>query len=122
MKKDQGQDWVRRAMAGEHVEPASEDFYRGVWNRIRATERGSSVASVTPVLSLGWACWKAVPVCAALVLLVFLYSWRYPPNNIGPVPGSTESYVLDSDTAPSDEDLLYNIMHNAQTSELETAP
>ncbi len=121
MKNDQWRDWIRREMPGEHVEPVSDDFYRGVWKRIRAAESRSLIESATPVLSLGRACWKAVPACAALVLLVLLYSWRYPPNDIEPVSGTAEFYVLDSDAAPSDTDLLYQIMHNSQASELETA-
>ena len=123
MKKSDWQDWIRRELTQDHVAPASEDFYHGIWNRIRAAERTSSIHSPgRPLSSIGLACWRAVPVLAALLLTIALYAWFYPPDFRGEIPTSIESYVLDADDDPSNTTLFYQIMHPSHASELEAEP
>jgi len=117
------QDWIRSELKRDRVEPASDEFYRGVWNRIRAAKPAPAILGPgKPLVSIGLACWRAVPVLSALVLLIALYGWFYPPDFGGQTATSLESYVLDADTAPSNADLLYQIMHTTHVSELEAEP
>ena len=123
MNKESWQNSVKRELNREQAEPASENFYRGIWNRIRAGEHASPVGNADDgLVPIGLACWRALPAFAALLLAITAYAWFYPPDS-GRQPGaSAESYVLDSDNAPSDTDLLYQIMHSTRASELETKP
>jgi len=123
VNKNDWQDWIRRELKQDPLSPASEDFYHDVWTRIRATERGSSIQRPdAPLASIGLACWRAVPVLATLLLIVALYAWFYPPELREQIPASFESYVLDTDDAPSNTDLFYQITHTAHSLKLETEP
>ena len=123
MNKESWRDMIKRELDREHIEPASEDFYRGIWSRIKAKERPFPVANADKTfVSIGLACWRALPAFAALLLIVTAYAWFYPPDAGSQAGISVESYVLDSDSAPSDTDLLYQIMHSTHVSELETKP
>jgi len=117
------EDWIGRELNRNRVEPASEDFYQGVWNRIRAAGGTPSVPGLdrSPA-SLGTACWRALPVFAALLLVIGLYAWVYPPESGNRTMHSAESYVLDSDNSLSDSDLLYQIILSARVSEREAEP
>ncbi len=122
MKKDHWQDWIRRELTRDRIEPASEEFYRGVWSRIRAAKAAHTIPErARPLVSIGLACWRAVPIMSALVLLIALYGWFYPPD-FGQVTTSVEPYIMDTDTAPSKSDLLYEIMHSTHVSESEAEP
>ncbi len=122
MKKDHWQDWIRRELTRDRIEPASEEFYRGVWGRIGTAKAAHSIPEpARPLVSIGLACWRAVPIMSALVLLIALYGWFYPPD-FGQVTTSVEPYIMDTDSAPSKSDLLYEIMHFTHVSESEAEP
>ena len=123
MNREPWQDRIGRELNREHIEPASEHFYRGIWSRIQAAETASRAGGAEKgFISIGLACWRALPAFVALLLIVTAYAWFYPPDSGGQDGVSAESYVLDSDYAPSDTDLLYQIMHSTHVSELETKP
>jgi hypothetical protein len=123
VNKESWQDTIKRELNRERIEPASEDFYRGIWSRIKAKDRAFPAARAdNNFVSIGLACWRSLPVFATLLLIVTAYAWFYPPDSGNLAGISAESYVLDSDNAPSTTDLLYQIMHSMHFSELETKP
>lgn len=122
MNQESWQDLIKRELNRERIEPASENFYRGIWSRIKTKKLAFPAADADkPLVPIGLACWRALPVCAALILIVTAYAWFSPPDSASRAGISAESYVLDSDNAPSDTDLLYQIM-DTQVPELETKP
>jgi hypothetical protein len=123
MKKDHWEEWMRRQMAEDRIEPASESFYHRAWIRIRAAKPASSVRSMSrPLVSIGTACWRSVPAFAALVLIIALYGWFNPPDFRGQISAASESYVLDANAAPNNTELFYQIMNASQVSEPEAEP
>ena len=121
MKKDNWQDWIGSELRQPPVEPASEEFYRGVWRRINTENPSLSPQKWAPA-SIGLACWRAVPVLSALVLLIALFGWFYPPDFGGQTTISAEAYALDADTAPSNSELFYQIMHETDAAGSEAEP
>jgi len=120
---NKNEDWIDRELNGSRVEPASEDFYHGVWNRIRSAGNTYSIPGSDRLpVSIGTACWKALPVFAALLLVISLYAWFYPPEPGSRTMHSAESYVLDSDNSLSDTDLWYQVMQSSRISEKEAEP
>jgi hypothetical protein len=124
MKKDQWEEWIRSKMTDDRIEPASESFYHRTWSRIRTTTPASTVYGLSlPLTSIGTACWRSVPVCAALLLIIAVYGWFYPPDFSGPVSETSELYVMDANAVPSGARLFYQIMNTtSQASEPETEP
>jgi hypothetical protein len=124
MKKDQWEEWLRSTMAEDRIESASESFYHMAWSRIRTATPASPARGLsTPLSSIGTACWRSVPAFAALLLIVALYGWFYPPDFHGQISGISESFVMDASAVPSNTELFYQIMNTtSQASEPETEP
>lgn len=106
MRRDTWKDRVRSDLAHAPVEPASEEFFRGIWDRIRHHEAEVVSSRPGPLVALGTACWRMAPVFASLLLLAALYGWFYPPA-APPQTSSVEWYALDPDRDPTEADLLF---------------
>ncbi len=123
MNKDRWEEWICKELRRDSLGAASEEFYRGVWRRIKAAEKTPSAYRLgkSPI-TMELACWRAVPVLSALVLVAALFVWFYPPDFGANITNPAEAYVLDEDTAPSNSDLFYQIMYNTHISGLEAEP
>lgn len=106
MKNDNWLDRVRGDLTHAPVEPASEEFYRGIWSLIRRENAAILMSRPGPLAALGTACWRMAPVFASLLLLAALYGWFYPPAAPRRTP-PVEWYALDPDRDPTEADLLY---------------
>jgi hypothetical protein len=123
MKKDRWEEWMRSKMTEDRIEPASEGFYHNVWIRIRTAKPASVVHSLSnPLTSIGTACWRSVPAFAALLLVVALYGWFYPPDIHGRISMTSESEAMDVNAVSNGTELFYQIMNAAQATEPETEP
>ena len=112
-------DMIQRELMRPDAGPASENFYRGVWRRIEARSASEARGRQTLVYSFGRVCWKSVPIFVALLLVLSFWMWYSPPNLRPDIMGSSESFVLDAEDAPSNTSLLYQIMYAAPVSESE---
>jgi hypothetical protein len=117
---DRWDDLIRRELTRPETGPAHEDFYRGVWNRIRdINARAEMPVPSTRFAVLGEMCWRSAPLFAALLLVLSAWIWFHPADPHPEIMASSESYVLDTEEAPSNSSLLYQITHTAQPSETE---
>lgn len=105
-------EWIRRQLQTGPLEPASEEFYEGVWQRIR--KQASSLpmhGRRTFPEALRTACWQTAPLLAASLLGILLYAWYAPPEMNGPRASAMDSYVWDAALPPSDAALIYQILN-----------
>jgi hypothetical protein len=119
MKMDRWEEWVRNNIGEDRIEPASEGFYHNAWIRIRTAK---ACRLNNPLVSIGTACWRSVPAFAALLLLIAVYGWFYPPDIHGRIMMTSELEILDANNVPNNTELFYQIMNTPQASELETEP
>jgi hypothetical protein len=118
---DKWHDLIRKELTRPEPEPAVESFYRGVWSRVRGIESGSAKAASSILLpSLGRMCWQCAPIFAGLLFVASFWVRAHPPDLHPDIMTSSESYVLDTDEAPSDTSLLYQITHAVPVSEAES--
>lgn len=122
--KNRLHDRIRQELKTDAIENAPESFYQGVWHRIRYTEQTTHTTgdAEKPLISIGLACWRSVPVFCALLLAASIFFWYNSPDSSKQTPDSAESYVLDAGGIPDDDDLLYQIIFPSDTQEPEKNP
>lgn len=122
MKDYRWMEWIHSQLKTDPIEPASDDFYEGVWKRIGEQESSLSHQGRRFLPdALGAACWKAAPLFAASLLGILLYGWLYPPEMNGRT-SFIESYVCDAGSVPSDGTLMYQILNVEAGIESEEKP
>jgi hypothetical protein len=123
MRKDRWEEWVRNQMAEDRIEQASDSFYHNTWIRIRtATPASPARSAIGPLASIGTACWRSIPAFAALLLIIALYCWFYPPDSLGRILTTPDSEMLNINADQSNTELFYQIMNTSQASEAENQP
>jgi hypothetical protein len=123
MKDNPWNDWIHRRLKTDSIEPACDDFYAGVWEKIHKQE-SALLGQGKPSLSyaLGAACWKAAPIFAGSVLGILIYGWFYPPEMNGQLTSSVDAYVWDAGAVPSHGSLIYQILNSEPGVEAEAKP
>ena len=116
-------DRIGRELTRDAVNPAPEEFYRGVWARIRRVQSEKARHPLaSPFLELSRACWRSIPAFAALVVVLCILLW-YVPFETAPETSSSafDTLVMDSEEAPTNDSLLYQIVHTSAVSDQEDA-